>query len=174
MFPPLPTWDAFHVLIIHFPVACFVLTPLVLAWGLLCKPNRTPLLIAAFLLMTVGTIATYIATATGESAEEFIQTTPQIKAIMEEHQELGENLRNLFTGLTILYAAVLIGPHFLKKPVAPKIITGVYAVLLLGSLGGLLLTATTAHEGGRLVHVYGIHARLEPGSAPAQPAHATN
>jgi uncharacterized membrane protein len=38
--PPLPTWQAIHPLIVHFPIALLLVAPLFIVIGTLRKPDR--------------------------------------------------------------------------------------------------------------------------------------
>ena len=65
MFPPIPSWDGLHPLIIHFPIALLLVAPILVLLGLI-SPNRgRAFLGAALILMVLGTIASWIAVSTG-------------------------------------------------------------------------------------------------------------
>jgi len=47
-FPPIPSWDAWHPMIIHFPIALLLIAPVFILLGALLEPARgRPYLIAA-------------------------------------------------------------------------------------------------------------------------------
>ncbi len=60
-FPPIPSWDAWHPLIIHFPIALLLVAPVLVLLRILLPKQGRGLLIAAFVVMALGTIGTYIA-----------------------------------------------------------------------------------------------------------------
>ena len=73
-FPPLPTWDSFHPLIIHFPIALLLLSPLfVLISAVPRPPKGKPYLIAALVILVLGTVGLFIAGSTGHAASELAE-----------------------------------------------------------------------------------------------------
>ncbi len=166
-FPPLPSWDALHPLVVHFPIALLLFAPLLVVAGFLLRsPRGRGVQLAALTLMVTGTIATFVAAATGEAAGKLADRTELSSAVLEHHEELAESTRTVFTGLTLAYAAVLFGPGLLRSqlpPVASAALTVVFLVLY--AAGGVLL-ANTAHNGGRLVHELGITAMVPAGGLP--------
>ena len=66
MLPPLPSWDGLHPVIVHFPIALFLVVPLLILIGIFMPQRGRSFLTAAFILMLIGTIATWIAVSTGE------------------------------------------------------------------------------------------------------------
>lgn len=166
--PTLPPWDAVHPLIVHFPIALLIVAPLFVVLSLF-RPLAWRLFgVAALMLMMIGTVGAYVAVASGEAAAEVADRTPAINEALEEHEEAAELTRNLFTGLTVLYAGLLGLPYLLKRrPLAPRLNLALHLVFLALYLGGTLVIARTGHLGGRLVHVYGVKADL--GEAPLAP-----
>ena len=141
MFPPIPSWDALHPLIIHFPIALLLGAPMLILLGLLLRRHSTGLFIAAFALMALGTIAVYFAVATGEAAGE-----------------LAERTRLIFTALTAIFAVVLFGPMlFKRRPGFKSSLVLNLAFLLLYAAGSIVLI-NVGHQGGRLVHEFGVRA----------------
>src|SRR5450759_3598419 len=66
--PPLPTWDGLHPLVTHFPIALLLVAPLFVVLGLFRRPSARAFLLAALLLMVLGTTAIFVAVPTGEAA----------------------------------------------------------------------------------------------------------
>ena len=160
MFPPIPSWDAVHPLIVHFPIALLLVAPILIIVGMLLPGQRMGLFIAALGLIAMGTIGTYFAVATGEATGELAKKTPAIAAILEAHEELAETARLIFTALTVIFAAILLGPLFFKRRLGPRTsMVLVVAFLVLYSAGSLVLI-NVAHEGGRLVHEFGVRAMV--------------
>ena len=162
LFPPMPGWDGMHPLVVHFPIALLLVALWPLVVGIVMRERGRPWLIASFLLTTLGTIAAWVAASTGEAAGELVERTPQIQAALERHEELGELVRNFFTVITLLFAAVLFGPGLLHRQVAPRI-TRIGLVVLLVAFGiGALAVVHAGHEGGRLVHEFGARSLVAP------------
>ena len=155
--PRLPSWDGLHPLIVHFPIALLLVAPLFVVLGMTLRRNR-PFLWAALLLMAIGTAATFIAVSTGEAAGRLADRTPEIKAVLEHHEELAETTRVVFTVLTVIFAAIVIVPTAVLR-LHTRTVTVVLSLAFLVCYGaGVLLLVNTAHNGGRLVHELGVQA----------------
>lgn len=164
--PSLPPWNAIHPLVVHFPVALLAVAPLFLLGALMAPRARRALLAMALALAALGTLATFLAVSTGEAAGDAAERVAQAKPTLERHEDLAETLQWVFVGLTAALAGLIgLARPRRTRPLAPGVETGLLALLLAAYLGGGLLLATTAHEGGRLVHELGVTARW--GSAPA-------
>ena len=167
-FPPIPSWDALHPLIIHFPIALLFVAPILVLLGILLPKQGRGLLIAALVVMALGTVGTYFAVATGEAAGELAERTPGVAAVLERHEELAQTTRAVFTALTIIFAAVLFVPLVFKRGLARKTMALINLAFLVFYAGGALVLANVAHQGGRLVHEYGVHAMMTGGATPAK------
>jgi uncharacterized membrane protein len=166
-FPPIPTWDGLHPLIIHFPVALLMVAPLLVVAALIWRDNRKGLLMAALLLMVLGTAATWVAVSSGEAAGRLAERSPEINAVLEHHEELGETARWVFTVLTGVFAVLLAAPRLLRQMPSPGAQTAVLAAFLVVWGGGTLVLVNTAHNGGRLVHEFGVRAMMAPAPLPS-------
>ena len=152
-FPPIPGWDALHPLVIHFPIALLLVSPLFLVIGAVLRPERgRPYLIAAFLLMFFGTVGAWFAVATGKHAAEVLESNDQLAAVLDRHQELAETTRIVFTILTAAFAALLFVPRWLRRTSGRLVTTVLPLVFLVAYAAGALLLANAAHLGGALVH----------------------
>ncbi len=161
--PPVPSWDALHPLVVHFPVALLLVAPLLVLLGLILEPKRgRGLLASALVLMVLGTVAAWVAVGTGEAAGRLAERTPAVNAILEHHEELAESVRLVFTTLTVVFAAVLFLPGLLRRPLGRAATSSILVVFLAFYAVGALLLANTAHNGGRLVHEQGVHALMAP------------
>ncbi len=165
--PPLPPWEGAHVLIVHFPVGLLLVAPLFILLAMLL-PRVHGLALAAWLLLFVGTVAAWVAVASGHAAFEDVggDLSPAAIDLLHQHAHMGVNVRNMFTGLCLAYGLVLLIPRFIKRlvPVTFRI-AGSLVILALYAFAALYL-ANTAQAGGTLVHTDGVRANLNPQTAP--------
>lgn len=168
--PPLPPWEGLHPLVVHFPIALLMVAPVLVILGLIWFTQHRALFIAGLVLMTLGTASAYLAVATGEAAHELVSGPPPLMATMEAHEELAETARLLFTILTLVYAALVLGPVLARKDFGRGVTTIAHVVFILVYLGCTLVLANAGHLGGVLVHGHGVRALIGP--LPPPPAEA--
>lgn len=164
-FPVIPSWDALHPLIIHFPIALLMVVPFFIAAGAALTPAKgRPYLLAALVLLLAGTAATFVAVGTGEAAAKLAERGPAMEQVLENHEGLAERTRAAFSVLSVIFVALLVIP-VLAKRADTRLTTTILplAFLVLYSVGVLLLV-NTAHNGGRLVHEFGVRALVAPSS----------
>jgi uncharacterized membrane protein len=160
-FPPMPTWDSLHPLIIHFPIVLLLLSPLfIVISAVLRPPSGRPYMIAAIIVLLLGTASLFIAASTGEAAAELAERGEAMNPVLESHESLASASRIAFSGLTVLLIAIYLLPRFLGREETqfaarylPLAFLAVYSV-------GAVLIVNTAHAGGRLVHEFGVHALI--------------
>ena len=172
-FPPMPTWDALHPLIIHFPIVLLLLSPLfIVISAVLRPPSGRPYMIAAIIVLLLGTGSLFIAASTGEAAAELAERGGAMNAVLESHENMASASRVAFSGLTLLLLAIYLLPRFLGREETQFAARYLPVAFLAVYLVGALLIVNTAHAGGRLVHEFGVHA-LIPASSGDQnaPAH---
>jgi uncharacterized membrane protein len=169
-FLPVPGLDGLHPLVIHFPIALLVVAPLFVVLGLLFGKRGKGLLVAALVLMAIGTISAYVAVETGEAAAELADRTPEVTPILAHHQQLAERTRLIFTVLTAILAVLVAFTGLRKREMTRGLAFGVYGVFLALYAVGAVNLANTAHNGGRLVHEFGVRALMPhaPGAAAAK------
>jgi uncharacterized membrane protein len=161
--PPIPAWTELHPLVIHFPIALLLVAPLFIVAGMIVNPQKgRPFLVVALSLMVLGTVGTVLAVATGEAAAEVTHRTAAMSAVLERHQELAETTRDIFGLLTVIFAAILFLPRLLKREPATVVARILALAFLLFYSAGTVVLVNTAHNGGRLVHEFGIRALLAP------------
>lgn len=158
MLPPIPSWDGLHPIIVHFPIALLLVAPILIVLGLIFQKHGKAFMVSAFVLMLIGTIAAFIAVSTGEAAGELAERMPNVEAVLENHEELAETTRNIFAALTVVFGAIVFVPMIFKKDLGRKIMIPVSLAFLLFYSAGTVVLMNAAHEGGRLVHEFGVRA----------------
>ena len=156
--PPLPGWEGLHPLIIHFPVALLLVAPLFIVLGMVFRKSVRCFLLAALVVMILGTTAIFVAVPTGEAAARLAVRTNEMAPVLTRHQDLAEKTRLTFTALSVLFTVGFV----VTKHIKPGRLVSALLLLVFLALyaGGALLLANTAHNGGRLVHQFGVHARV--------------
>lgn len=173
--PPLPDWDALHVLIIHFPIALLlVAVPLMLVLALLFPKAGRQFVWSAALLLVTGTALCFLAVQTGEAAEELaeeqgVEEDAVIYEALEHHAESGEQTRNIYTGLCLAFLIYLSIPIFMRRQLNPALNASILGVFLAAHLAAGVQLANTAHAGGLLVHEHGLLAPLADGAGATAP-----
>ncbi|MEW6130155.1 MAG: DUF2231 domain-containing protein [Acidobacteriota bacterium] len=168
VFPPIPSWDGLHPLIVHFPIALLLIAPILIILGLTLSKYSKGFFLSALVLMIIGTIAVFVATSTGEAAGELAERMVNVENVLEQHEELAETTRTTFTALTIIFAAMLFLPALLKKNLGRASSMILNIAFLVFYLAGALVLANTAHQGGRLVHELGVRAMVTTNGGNAQ------
>lgn len=162
-FASIPSWDALHPLIIHFPIALLLIAPIFVLVGAALPPAKgRPYLIAALILLLVGTGSIFVAVETGEAAGKLAERYPGMEPIIQNHESLAERTQAVFGVLSVIFVALIAAPWLLKRA-DTRLTTTILplAFLILYSAGALLLI-NTAHNGGRLVHEFGVRAVGSP------------
>ena len=174
--PSLPAWNAMHPLVVHFPIALSFVVP-VFVMAAACLPRRAASASVCWglVLLALAVGSMFLATATGELAEELAESAVGgASATLERHESFAMTARWLFVVLSIVLAS-LQGSLFLlgrRKPVAPWIVRGAYVGFVALYLPALIVLVNAAHAGGQLVHRDGIHAAIDglPAGASATPS----
>ncbi len=168
-FPPLPSWDSFHPLIIHFPIVLLLLSPLfVLISTALQPPKGRPYMITALLILLLGTGSLFISASTGEAAAELAERGGGMDAVLKAHEHLATETQIVFSGLSAILLGMFTIPLFLRRPETRLSSSYLPLAFLALYVVGAVFLVNTAHAGGRLVHEFGVHALLP--AAGDQPA----
>jgi uncharacterized membrane protein len=158
--PPVPSWEALHPSISHFPIVLLMVGPLFVLLALWLRDQRRTLMAVAVGLMVAGTLGVYLSASTGDEAKKAAPQTAEVKQALESHENLGSVVRAVFSVLTVLLAALQYGPGLLRKELSARAYTTLAVVFLLLCVGGALVLLNTAHTGGLLVHKLGVHAKI--------------
>ena len=165
-FPPTPAWDALHPIVVHFPVALFLVFPVFVLLPVVLRKSARGLLTAAAVVLCIAAGGAVLATATGDAAEQLVMGDQALQDVLDRHEELAETTRNVL----LAYAGVFSILMLFLAPRAEKWGRGRLLVLALVSLAAFapasLLLANAAHAGGRLVHEFGVHAPLPSAAEP--------
>ena len=163
--PPVPSWDSLHPLVIHIPIGLLLIAPLFVVIGAVLPPAKgRSYLMAALLLMVIGTVSVFVAVETGEAGGKLVERTPEITTMLQRHEQFAEQTQFVFSVLTGAFAAIVALPFVLRrmpKRVPERVFTTwLPLALLVAYAGGALLLINTGHHGGMLVHQLGVHAML--------------
>ncbi len=160
--PPIPTWDGLHPLIVHFPIVLLLVAPLFIVLGIFMPKSGRAMYIAAFLLMALGAVSALVSYSTGEAAGKLAERTPEINAAIERHEGLAETTRLLFSIFTVIFGGILYIPRLFKFDISRRAQAIGAIVFLVFYTSGMVVLVNTAHQGGMLVHQYGVHALVAP------------
>ncbi len=153
----IPAWDEMHPIIIHFPIALILIAPIFIFTGIIYKKYDKCAWLSSFILMTIGTIFSMFAVATGKASASLIDKTEETEKIIINHWKFGEISRTYFIILTIIYALYLfVLPKIIKRELTRKENMIFNLIFLIVFLIGCAVISYTGHLGGSLVHEYGI------------------
>lgn len=158
--------DQLHPMVVHFPIALLLTAPLFVLLAVLWRKASRGLALSALLLLALGTAGAWVAVCTGDAAEHAVHATGAAKAVLHQHEDLAELTATVFSILTGLFAAIVLLPLLIQKLDRPTWTRSALAAVLVLLIGGDLLIAKAAHEGGRLVHEFGTRAAVNGASAP--------
>jgi uncharacterized membrane protein len=151
-----PCSNGLHALIVYFPIILLLVAPFLVIVGIgFSTAKRRLFLGSALTLMLLGTAMTFLDVTTGEVAIRAVDPTPAFKVALEEHRALAETTRELFSVLTLGFAALLFVPRLLGRDLESRPKTALFAAFLVFYATGAVLLVDTALKAGRLVHMLG-------------------
>lgn len=169
-FPSVPGWDGIHPAMVMFPVALLLVSPLLVFAGFFAKGAWRAWAAAALVTMALGTLAAWLAVGSGHAAGQLVDKTKELEGTILRHEALGVTVRNLFTLLTLLWAALVLLPAWVRRPIPQGLRIGVQVLFLAGYVASVGALARAADAGGRLVHQQGVRAMVDAPVAKAVPA----
>ncbi len=139
-----------HPLIVHFPIAIYVIYVVFEITGIFYKENHFTK--TAQYLLLVAVITAVLSALTGNQAEDIaskvlLNNSSEIEEAIEEHESIANIFIWFTTFLFVCRTYLLLKKNLLRKY---RIIIAVISVI------GLFLIWETAEHGGRLVYKYGI------------------
>jgi uncharacterized membrane protein len=169
---PLPSWDAMHPLLIHFPIVLLLFAPLfVVIAAAMPPPRNRPYMTVALITLLIGAGSLFLAASSGEEAAELADRTGGVNAVLATHEAMASTCEVLFAAFSAIFAGLYVWPRLSRRierrmtsTVAPLVFVALYSV-------GLVYLVNTAHAGGRLVHEFGVHAMMPQDRGPT-PAHS--
>ena len=154
MFYLSPARNGLHSLVVHFPIILLLVAPFFVIMGATVSAAKRRLFLGlALTFMVLGTGMTYVAAATGELAMKDVVSTPGFNDLLNQHQSLAESTREMFSALTLGFAALLFFSELLGRDLESWVRTALFAVFLLFYGTGDVLLIDTTLKGGRLAHV---------------------
>jgi len=159
--PPIPDWNRLHPLIIHFPIALLLVAPLfVIVGAMLAPPKGRAFLTSALILMVIGTVSLFVALETGDAAGELMSQQAPVEHVLAAHEKLAETTCILFSAITAVFAHLVLLPRMLKRELSRALNASLFAAFLILYGTGVLFLVNTAHQGGRLVHEFGVETQV--------------
>lgn len=175
-FPPIPPWESLHPLVVHFPIVLLLLSPLFVTIGAILPPSKArPYMIAALIILALGTASLFVAAESGEAAATLADRNESVNAILALHEDLASKTEVVFSVLSVVLLGIVVLPAVLRSQDTRLTTTFMPLSFLVLYCVGILFVLNTAHAGARLVHQYGIHAMIpapcaESSSPPAATA----
>jgi uncharacterized membrane protein len=160
MTPSIPGWDGIHPAMVQFSIVLLWVAPLLLLVSLFSRRVWRTWAGASLLVMALGSLAAWLAVASGHAAGQLVDKTPALGQAIARHEVLGVQTRNLFTLFTVVFALLMLLPAIIRRALPAALRITVYALFLVVYLGGTLWIANTASQGGRLVHELGVRAMV--------------
>lgn len=168
-FPTVPGWDGIHPALVMFPVALLLAAPLLVLASFFAGGAWRAWAAAALMTMALGTVMAWFAVSSGHAAGQLVDKSADLESAILGHEALGTSARNLFTLLTLAWAALVMLPAWLRRPLPMGLRIGVHVLFLAGYAASVGTLARTADAGGRLVHERGVHAMVDAPMARINP-----
>ncbi|NLF69832.1 MAG: hypothetical protein GX575_12350 [Candidatus Anammoximicrobium sp.] len=162
--PPTPPPEGMHPLVVHFPIALLLFAAVFVVLAMIVPKRGWWFSVSALILLIGGTAGAFQAVSTGIAARDVVEDAEDdaMWDVMQEHEDMMVQARNVFAALTIVYAGIVVLPLLAQSLQGLKFAFPANLVFLAALMGANLLMASGAHLGGRLVHQYGVKSALAP------------
>ena len=155
---PLP--NPLHPALVHFPIALILLGALLAVWAAVFQRGHLPWLTAVLLVTGAVGAATAVYTG-GKQAEMVGDISDRADALLDEHEEWGEQTRNIAVAAAFLALASASLTRF------PKTARGLAVATVIVAAAAAYAVAKTGHIGGQLVYKHGVGINTAAGNNPA-------
>lgn len=156
--PPLPAWDGLHPLVVHFPIALAFVAPLFVVLFAAWKSRAREMLLVATMLAAIAAIGACVAVSTGEAAGNIAEPIEGSDVVLDRHEELGELARTLLLVVGGVHALALGAFWKWERSLGTRWRWALALTIVIPHALATLVLANAAHEGGRLVHEFGVRA----------------
>jgi len=162
--PPVPPPEGMHPLVVHFPIALLLFAAVFVVLAMIVPKRGWWFSVSALIVLIGGTAGTFVAVSTGIAARDVVEDAEDdaMWDVMQEHEDVMEQSRNVFVALTVIYAGIVVLPLLANSLQSLKFAFPVNLVFLAALMGANVYMASGAHLGGRLVHQYGVRSALVP------------
>ncbi len=162
--PPVPPPEGMHPLVVHFPIALLLFAAVFVVLAMIVPKRGWWFSVSALIVLIGGTAGTFVAVSTGIAARDVVEDAEDdaMWDVMDQHEKMMEQARNVFVALTVIYAGIVVLPLLAKSLQSLKFAFPVNLVFLAALMGANVYMASGAHRGGRLVHQYGVRSALAP------------
>lgn len=155
-FPPIPPFEQAHPVVVHFPLALLIVAPVLLVLALIVRPWAKGLYLASLALVVMGTVAAMVAASTGHAAGQAVYGREAVEEVLRNHKHLALDTRAWYMVLAPTLAVMLAIGWKWGASLPRWLCVVAMLVYLAAHLAGLSLLSRAGHEGGRLVHEFGV------------------
>lgn len=151
-----------HPALVHFPIVLILIGTVVAVVAVVWRGWHLPWLAAA--LLVGGALGALIAARTGGQQAEMVGViSDRAEALLETHEEWGEQTRNLALAAAMLALASASLARF------PKVARGLGVATAVAAAAAAYAVAETGHYGGQLVYKHGVGINTAAGNQGATP-----
>jgi uncharacterized membrane protein len=160
-FPSFVEFNEVHSFLVHFPIALFLVVPLIIILGLLKKENYIHYFYTALLILVFASVAIFLASASGEASAEKFTLSKKAAEAVQKHKDFAGICKGIFLGITLLYALYLLIPALLRKQLSKKIHTAINILVLMLYLPSIIMILQLATTGTKLISEFKIFDMLK-------------
>lgn len=168
-FPGFLPWESLHPVVVHFPIALLLLSPLfTLLSALLPAAKGRPYPIAALIILLLGTASLPIAAATGAATARGRKDIGDGALVLAIHRQSAAEAAIVFIALSIVLLGIVLVPTDLEVE-RSRVITTIFPIsILVLYCVGIVLILSTADAGFRIVHEFGVRSHVSEGGGRFQ------